>query len=437
MNLLRQNNRLSVWLRRSRYVLTRILLGIAAGSRRRLVVRHSRSIIAYPPTDNHFAVGDLLNRIACALPGYRDPVGSVDVIRIVTGTDFRSAKPPKSQTDYITRFIDNARIETLQKSQLTKAVKEAELILLWRASALLDPLILANLGKVLLVDPDFYLAHEPYNYARLPFLLLHDADRKRGRENSIRRFGELHAKFHGSDTAYVLVTGPTLTGAVAEALEANAVKIICNSIVKDNELLDRIQPDILVFADPVFHFGPSRYAEEFRQHVRIVLRRFPKCYCIVPEMFAAFLESHLGEFSSRIIGMPQSRGAINFPMPDRMHVKVTANIMTLLMLPLAAALSRKVVIIGADGREKSEKYYWKHNSKVQFSDLMSAAFETHPSFLRDRVLGDYYDSHCTMVARILEKAESEMHCNIVTRTPSFIPALDVRGEGNDRSRRAD
>ena len=437
MNLLKQNNKLSVWFRRSRYVLIRILLGIAAGIRRRLVVRPSRSIIAYPPPDNHFAVGDLLNRIACALPGYLDPVGSVDAIRIVTGTGFRSAGPPKSQADYITRFIDNARIATLQKSQLAKAVKEAELILLWRASALLDPLIFANLGKVLLVDPNFYLAHEPYNYARLPFLLLPDEDRKRRREESIRRFEKLHSEFHGSDTAYVLVTGPMLTGAIAEPLEANAVKIICNSIVKDNELLDRIRPDILVFADPVFHFGPSKYAEEFRQHVRIALRRFPKCYCIVPEMFAAFLEGHLGEFSSRIIGMPLARGSSNFAIPDRMHVKVTDNIMTLLMLPLAAALSRKVVIIGADGREKSEKYYWKHNSKVQFSDLMSTAFETHPSFLRDRVLGDYYVSHCGMVARILEKAESEMHCHIVTRTPSFIPALAVRGEGTDRSRRPD
>lgn len=378
-----------------------------------------------------------MNRIACALPGYPDPVGSVDVISIVTETDFRSTAPPSSQADYITRFIDNARIETLQKSQLAKAAKEAEWILLWRASALLDPLILSNIGKVLLVDPNFYLAYEPYNYARLPFLLLRDEDRKRRHEVSIRRFGELHSKFHGSDTAYVLVTGPTLNGAVAEPLEANAVKIICNSIVKDNELLDRIQPDILVFADPVFHFGPSKYAEEFRQHVRIALRRFPKCYCIVPEMFAAFLEGHLGEFSSRIIGMPLVRGAINFPMPDRMHVKVTDNIMTLLMLPLAAALSSKVVIIGADGREKSEKYYWKHNSKVQFSDLMSAAFATHPSFLRDRVLGDYYDRHCAMVARILEKAENEMHCHIVSRTPSFIPALNARGEGNNRTRRAD
>lgn len=417
--------------RRTRYLVIRVLTRIASMYGRQTPAENHRSILLYPVPDAQRGVGDLLNRLACALhdedrpqPLVRLPVGD-----IADGVEFRKIRAPDFQADYLTRFLAHVKIETCPDEDLEKAAKQADYILLWRASSLFDPVVIRNLGKVLIVDPDYYLAHEPYNYAQLPYLMLSDSERQSAREVSIGRFRDLYARHHGADTAYVLVTGPSLTEAIERPLEANAVKIICNSIVKDTDLLETIQPDILVFADPVFHFGPSKYADEFRRYALATLQHFPQCYCVVPEIFAPFLMGHMPEVACRIIGMPQARiGAINFPTPERCYARITDNIMTFLMLPIAATLSHKIVVIGADGRQKSESYYWKHNPKVQFADLMETAFETHPSFIRDRVLADYYDKHCKMVARILDKAVSELGSSIYTRTPSFIPALSKRHE---------
>ena len=45
------------------------------------------------------------------------------------------------------------------------------------------------------------------------------------------------------------------------------INIICNSMVKNKSLLKHINPQLLVFADPVFHMSHNEYAEEFRQNL--------------------------------------------------------------------------------------------------------------------------------------------------------------------------
>ena len=46
--------------------------------------------------------------------------------------------------------------------------------------------------------------------------------------------------------------------------------MICNSIVKNHEFLKKSKPKYLCFADPIFHPGPSKYAEQFRKDVKVV-----------------------------------------------------------------------------------------------------------------------------------------------------------------------
>ena len=98
-----------------------------------------------------------------------------------------------------------------------------------------------------------------------------------------------------------------------------------------------------------------------------------------------------------------------------------------MMLPLAVSISKYIGIIGADGRGKQENYFWKHNDKVQLTELMECVYETHPSFFRDRSYEDHYVQHCDEVRKMVELGES-YGAVINARTPSFVPCLEERYE---------
>ena len=103
----------------------------------------------------------------------------------------------------------------------------------------------------------------------------------------------------------------------------------------------------------------------------------------------------------------------------------TGNILTLLMLPLAASLTDKIYIVGADGRKKEEKYFWKHNKSAQLNDEMESAYMTHPSFFRDRSYAGYYDLHCSIVSDMVNLLD-EQGKKVVCLTESHIPSFKDR-----------
>ena len=108
------------------------------------------------------------------------------------------------------------------------------------------------------------------------------------------------------------------------------------------------------------------------------------CFLMIPEMNLPMMISHYPELKDFIIGMPALNGSYNFPTRENFYVKQTDNIMTLIMLPVASAVSEEIYILGSDGRMPDDNYFWKHGRTVQFEELMDTAFRTHPSFFKDR-----------------------------------------------------
>ena len=125
------------------------------------------------------------------------------------------------------------------------------------------------------------------------------------------------------------------------------------------------------------------------------------------------------------IGIPTRKRDFNFPTCDNFYVKASDNILTLFMLPIASAVAEKIQIIGSDGRQKNENYFWKHSSSAQFDELMQTVFDTHPSFFRDRVYTNYYEVHCKILNNLIEYGES-LGKNYISLTQSYIPALEKR-----------
>lgn len=227
-------------------------------------------------------------------------------------------------------------------------------------------------------------------------------------------------------TALVLATGPTARLVAPESVNAD-VRIVCNSVVRDLALVRSLEPDIICFGDPVFHYGPSRYAAAFRRDLLTAVNE-TDALIVTFDLWAGVLLAHYPELRNRLVVLsPLKDSRWHWPSPSIMTVRMTANILTCGMLPLAFALCDHIEIAGCDGRDPGDNYFWRHNTKTQYSDeLMTTVFEAHPAFFRDRDYADYYEAHCQHLEQLLVAGEAAGKVAIGV-TPSHIPALRRRG----------
>ena len=197
--------------------------------------------------------------------------------------------------------------------------------------------------------------------------------------------------------------------------------IICNSVVKDINTLNTLgKVDVLCFSDPVFHFSSSEYCLQFINDVKKVIENFNP-YIIVPISAAPLTRQILLSNNPKVIGYQPSNEYI-IPHTNTIAVKYSPNVLTSLLLPTAACLSDNIYTIGCDGREKNEKYFWKHNKSAQYTDLMHTVFEKHPSFLNDQNLDYYYKQHVERLTNDVKWLRSQGK-TIKSLTPTFLDIL--------------
>jgi len=225
-------------------------------------------------------------------------------------------------------------------------------------------------------------------------------------------------------TSFVLATGPSALNVDLESVAAD-VRITCNSAVRDTERLRAFRPTIIAFTDPVFHFGPCRYAAAFR---RDLLRAVEICdpLLVCGSDWVSPLLNLLPELEDRLAVLPFRRGGHwRWPSKHDPTVRSTGSVLTNLMLPVALMLTDHVSVAGVDGRQPNENYFWKHG--LQYSDdLMATVFEAHPAFFRDRDYEDHYDHYCQEIEDFLQIAE-EAGKVVEGAAPSWITAFRKRG----------
>jgi hypothetical protein len=241
-------------------------------------------------------------------------------------------------------------------------------------------------------------------------------------EVSLKR---LRKKIGHARDAVVLATGPSAS--LLELDDSADVRITCNSAVRDREMIRRFRPNIICFTDPVFHFGPSRYAAEFRRDA-VRAAEEADAFVVCGHRFAGALLDHEPGLRHRLVVIPQQDGGPwRWPTRRNPTVRQGGNVMTTLMLPTAFLLADRVTVAGADGREPTERYFWRHNPQLQYSgEMMKTVFDSHPSFFRYTDYSDYYDAYCASLEDLIQVGErAGKHVSAVT--PSWIPALRNRG----------
>lgn len=279
-------------------------------------------------------------------------------------------------------------------------------------------------ARVEIIDQYYYSDVEAETLRKLLYQTLMPEIKREYSQVSKENFTFFRRKNVLKKQVFCFTSGPSFDQYQSFDFPEDSLKIICNSIVKNSDFLNYIgNVDLLMFADPVFHFGPSTYAESFRQDM-IKLVKKNDTYIVVPESNVPLLLSHYPELKNKIIGLGIN-STLNFPHVNNFYVKGTANILTLFMLPMASAIADTIFLIGADGRQSNEKYFWKHSESVQYNSDMEDAFKMHPSFFRDRNYEDYYDNHCETVEKLISFGEAfgKVYVSI---THSYIPALSKR-----------
>lgn len=303
-----------------------------------------------------------------------------------------------------------------------------DLGLFWDNSTYSDHRIGIGLEQRILIDPTFRFNHEADQIASLQYTVSTGIQRQAIREISSARYAKFINRWENVENAYLYLTGPTVEMVSQHPVDGNGLQIICNSLVKNNQLLQTIQPDVLMFSDPAYHFGISKYAASFRAYVRQCMANFPDMLCMVPERYYPLTAAFLGaEASRRLIGIPVlDMEGFHFPSIKEFHIPKTGNILTLMMIPVASSIASRIHILGADGRATTDKGYWAHAKSSQISDQLRTIYESHPSLARDEDVEKYYQEHCQLLEAQLMYGETMHHKTYVCQTPSMIPALASR-----------
>ena len=302
-----------------------------------------------------------------------------------------------------------------------------DVILVWKNArrSVLDRRTLGSIPRVVIGDPQYFSLTEIGAYLELSRATVPTAVLQQYDETSTQAFDQFMATLDGVERVLVYGTGPSMTDILPGAVDADLV-IACNSAVRDPAWISAIRPSLIAFADPVFHFGPSRYAAQFRADLLDAMDA-SGAYAVTTDRYLPLIHRHMPEIVERTIALtPTISDSLTIPSPKDPRVATTPNILTLLMLPMAGAAGSQVLIAGCDGRAPQESYFWKHSAEGQYADqLMATVQATHPSFFRDRVYVDYYDEHCRTVEKQAHALE-QRGVGVACVTPSLIPALRLR-----------
>lgn len=351
---------------------------------------------------------------------------------------------PKKEKSYITIALDNELLEISKNLNLRDDIKyiskeslnnelKNNIILIHDMNKI--PLSVLRYAQHLEIIDNYYFSDvEAETMRKIFFYSFNKSEKDSFLTLSKRNFIDFLEKNKHKKEAYCFTSGPSFDKYKDFDIDKNSLKVICNSIVKNNDFLNYIGgADIVTFADPVFHFGPSEYAEAFRKDVINFLNNYD-AYAIIPDYNLPLILSHYPNLKNKLIGMPIENKDFNFPNESNFYVKGSANILTLFMIPIASTIVDKIFLIGADGRKKEEKYFWKHSSSAQYDDKMDSAFTTHPSFFRDRDYEDYYEEHCNYLKKLINYGESldKVYASI---TESFIPVLQEHSYDPNKSKK--
>jgi len=221
--------------------------------------------------------------------------------------------------------------------------------------------------------------------------------------------------------------GLSLGRVVREKIDPGpTLRAVCNSTIGDSAALEFLSPNLLFCGDPVQHCGVSLYAGEFRRGLADAMKDPDRILLTQLGYVPYFRLTTAPECHDRIIGIGNDRRAtFNLNLAEEFLTAATANIFTMLVLPVACSLSHEIDIYGCDGMPfTAATKPWSHSDEDDYMSKMSVTHRVHSGFWKRNYEEEYW-SYCRDMADLLSLAESSGR-KVQVKTPSFVPALAQR-----------
>lgn len=180
---------------------------------------------------------------------------------------------------------------------------------------------------------------------------------------------------------YVFGTGPSLARAAEQSFD-DGVCIVCNTIVRDVALFNKLNPCFVVAGDAIYHFSFTEFAKSFRSDLYRRLKE-SATYFAYPAMFDVIVRREFSDISERLIPIPIGLHMdIDVNLVESFELPRLGNVLPLLQLPLACTLSKKIYFWGFDGRSPNDKSspFWANSSQHSYPELMHTLKSSFPYF---------------------------------------------------------
>ena len=183
---------------------------------------------------------------------------------------------------------------------------------------------------------------------------------------------------------YIFGTGPSLATAEQRRFD-DGFLIVCNTIVRDRELVRRIKPDIIVAADALNHFSDTGHATAFREDLKARMRETGMTLCY-PEMFETYVRREFAEFNDRCIPLPGGGPPdLTRDLTQDFRLPELGNVLGLIMMPIACSLAKDIRLLGFDGRKEGDKLFWSNSAKHTYPELLTQMSLDYPAFYEKHV----------------------------------------------------
>ena len=221
--------------------------------------------------------------------------------------------------------------------------------------------------------------------------------------------------------------GPSLNHVVKSKIDLGpTLRAVCNSTISDDGTLQYLQPELLFCGDPVQHCGPSLYAGQFRKDLARAMNDTSRILITQLGYVPYFRHVVSPDAYGRIVGIGNDRRAnFNIDLEKEFITASTANIFTMLVLPVILTLSSEIEIYGCDGMSfRAAGKPWTHAGEEEYMGKMAVTHRVHPGFWNRNYEEEFW-SYCNDMEEIISQAEKKGSI-VRSITPSYVPALAKR-----------
>lgn len=191
---------------------------------------------------------------------------------------------------------------------------------------------------------------------------------------------------------YLFGTGESIKKFNVEEMDSDAAVIVCNTVVKNKDLFERLRPNVMVAGDALYHFSDEQFSRMFQADLRERLNEMPSTLFIYPQIFESFmLRTYSGVNKDQLQSLPVLTEKKMTAIRRSTSLPRYGNSFNLLSFPIATYIAKKnIFFIGYDGKSKTAKNFWKNDEDTFYSKEAEELLEKNVAFRKVFLENQHY-----------------------------------------------